>query len=53
MFGVRRVNETKIIYSVVETKRFIVISFLKQTLFLFTLMDVETKLFLDQSGRQW
>jgi len=41
-----------LIDNAIETKHFIVISLLKQTLFLVTLMDIETKLFLDRSGRQ-
>ena len=39
-----------LIYGAVEMKCFIVISLLKQTLFLVTLMDIVTKLFLDLAG---
>jgi len=40
-----------LIYNAVEMKHFIVISLLKQALFLVTPIDIETKLFLDRSGR--
>jgi len=42
-----------LIYGAVETNHFIVIPLLKQTLFLVTPMDIETKLILDRSGGQW
>jgi len=42
-----------LIYDAVEVKHFITICLLKQTLFLVMLIYIETKLFLDQSVRQW
>jgi len=36
-----------LIYDAVEMKHFIVISLMKQTFFLVTPMDIETKLFFD------
>jgi len=42
-----------LIYDAVEMKSFIVISLMEQTLPRIILMDIGTKLFLDQSGRQW
>ena len=42
-----------VIYDAVEIKHFILISLLKQTLFLVTPMDIETKLFFGQSDREW
>ena len=55
MFGVCRVIETKLqvlIYDAVEIKHSIMISLLKQTLFLVTPMDIETKLYslIDLAG---
>ena len=53
LFGVCRVNETKVTGAYLQCGRSESFSLLKLTLFLVTLMDIETKLFLDQSGRQW
>ena len=39
-----------VIHEAAEIKHFIMISLLKQTLFLVTPMDIKTKLFLDLSG---
>ena len=51
--GKARQKLRALIYGTVEMKRFIVISLLKQTLFLVALIDIETKLFLDRSDMQW
>ena len=56
MFGVSRVNETNFIGAYLRCGRnkvFIMVSLIKQALFLVTPMDIEIKLFLDQSGRQY
>ena len=56
LFGVCRANDTKVTSAYlrcIRNETFIVISLLKKTFFLVRPIDIETKLFLDRSGRQW